>query len=221
MKYVLSSMIVFIVLSCGLRKNKTIEPMEKTIWINSFLGNCSEMELKEVYLVTQETDSIDKYAWECRHHKIEGFEFERGYISKIKVAVHIVEGIPQYKYLETIEKTRDPNYYRMHDIWSLIALNGEEINRETVSANLEVNLNTLTIIGNGGCNSFRGSIISYSDDKIKFGPVMSTKMACHDSDLESDYLAALDEVHKFEFDKNDLVFKNQVGIPILRFKKVD
>lgn len=223
MRILVGCLIVLTASSCGIFGNQKheIEPVTLEMWVNSYLGNCSEMELKEVFLVTQENAEIDPKAWECRHKKIEGFEFERGYFHQIKVEMNVVEGIPQYKYLETVQKLRDPNYYALHDIWVLTEVYDQPVTSSDITPTLEININSLIINGSGGCNTYRGSIVSYSDDKLKFGPVMSTKMACPDMELESKFLQGLSEVYKFERIKNELYLKNQFGANILKLKKVD
>ena len=51
--------------------------------------------------------------------------------------------------------------------------------------------------GNGGCNHISGN---YTIDKknIRFGEVISTKMACADINFETTFLSTLDKVNHFE-----------------------
>lgn len=222
MKLVASCIILLSIFACGGMKNNSAPTViEKTLWVNSYLGNCSEMELKEVYLLTQENDSIDPLAWECVHKKIEGYAFERGYLENIKVSVTIVEGMPKMAFKESIEKLRDMNYYKIHDIWSLTELYGKKLPENSIRPDMEINLNSLTVNGNGGCNTYRGSIVTYSGDKLKFGPIMSTKAACPDMEVEANFQQALDEVQRFELKGPNLIFNNEIGQTILQFKKVD
>ena len=46
------------------------------------------------------------------------------------------------------------------------------------------------VFGDGGCNRFSGSI-KIEENKISFSPLISTKMACPQLDLESRYLQLL------------------------------
>ncbi|MEP6574467.1 MAG: META domain-containing protein [Gemmatimonadota bacterium] len=54
-----------------------------------------------------------------------------------------------------------------------------------------------SVSGFAGCNRFRG-IYSLNGDSVKFGPLMSTKMACpQGTGLETAYLAALATVRSY------------------------
>jgi heat shock protein HslJ len=59
------------------------------------------------------------------------------------------------------------------------------------------------LAGHGGCNQFFGTY-SISGNKIDFGPVGSTRMACEKlvMDLETAFLSALEEIEMFQKDKN-------------------
>jgi putative lipoprotein len=74
------------------------------------------------------------------------------------------------------------------------------------------------ITGSGGCNRIAGKA-AISGERITFGPMISTKMACAPAimDQESKFLAALGDVRRFEVDgqRGKLILFNANSRPIL------
>jgi heat shock protein HslJ len=63
------------------------------------------------------------------------------------------------------------------------------------------------VSGNGGCNTFSGTA-TIGDGTIDFGALASTRMACADeaaTQLETEYLAALDAATTWTMDGEELV----------------
>lgn len=83
--------------------------------------------------------------------------------------------------------------YRLHNIWVLTMLNGENVPPENAPRGLpeiEINANEKRVIGHGGCNSFTGTV-KVQGNQIAFGPMASTKMACPDMNTENAFFAVL------------------------------
>ena len=61
--------------------------------------------------------------------------------------------------------------------------------------------------GNGGCNHLSGN---YTIDKseLRFGEVISTKMACPDLPFENTFIAALREVDRYEVNNDVMLLKD-------------
>lgn len=72
--------------------------------------------------------------------------------------------------------------------------------------------------GNGSCNRFSGPV-EIDRDRLKFGPLMSTKMACLGgaSQQESRYLAALRGAQRYEVQGDTLLIHSQGMEQPLRF----
>jgi putative lipoprotein len=74
------------------------------------------------------------------------------------------------------------------------------------------------IAGSGGCNRIAGKA-TISGERITFGPMISTRMACAPAvmDQESRFLAALGDVRRFKVDsaKGKLVLFNANNRPVL------
>lgn len=73
-------------------------------------------------------------------------------------------------------------------------------------------------VGHGSCNRFSGSV-EIDRDRLKFGPLMSTKMACIGgaSEQESRYLGALQKAQRYEVQGDTLLIHAQGMDQPLRF----
>lgn len=74
------------------------------------------------------------------------------------------------------------------------------------------------VTGSGGCNRISGRA-EIQSERITFGPMISTKMACAPAvmDQESKFMAALGDVQRFKVDgeKDKLILFGATGRPIL------
>ena len=78
--------------------------------------------------------------------------------------------------------------YRVHNIWSIKEVDGMAIAPDTFKKKqpiIEFDLTTNRLMGNNGCNSFRGPV-EVQNDKIVFGVYAATLMACMDNEIISD-----------------------------------
>lgn len=83
--------------------------------------------------------------------------------------------------------------YRLNDIWALKEFNGEKINPKDFARGapyIELNLKNQKMLGKGGCNDM-GASFTMADQKISFGPIRATKMACPQIGFESKLTSAL------------------------------
>lgn len=112
----------------------------------------------------------------------------------------------------------------LQDIWVLTDLQGQQI---TPSANgrevprLEISLTDARVTGTTGCNRLSGSV--HADTHlIRFGPLVTTKMACVDniSAVESKFLNLLVQPVAYRVGDGKLTLFQQ-GKPVATFKKVD
>lgn len=58
--------------------------------------------------------------------------------------------------------------------------------------------------GNAGCNRFRGEAYSQKPGELRFGPLMSTKMACPALATESAFTAALSQTQAYRLSGDTL-----------------
>ena len=78
------------------------------------------------------------------------------------------------------------------------------------------------VSGNASCNSFGGSYQHLWGDSLKFGPLMSTLMACLDSsamEREGVYLGVLGQVAKYRVDNDQLFLYDGDNHLLAEFKK--
>jgi heat shock protein HslJ len=81
---------------------------------------------------------------------------------------------------------------------------------------------TTSVSGWGGCNRFSGSVTADREKRIQFGRLTSTRMECPDTDLETDFLQALQNSVTFELDRaNNLNLYDASGSLVARFKPED
>jgi heat shock protein HslJ len=98
-----------------------------------------------------------------------------------------------------------PNASLRNTRWVLRMVNNQPV---AVPANGEAYLllrnNEQQAEGNGGCNRFRGSFEQAADGQLKFGPLMSTKMACPDLATETGFMSALTAARTYQISGDTL-----------------
>ena len=177
-------------------------------------------EIKPSYYLF-ESDTIIENSWQCSPITIEGFEYEPGYQYQLEVAPIVRQGLPAYQLSSFILKERDPEYFRIHDIWALTYLNEEVLPIAERRPTAEINLTDFRIGGNGYCNAYGGEITTYGAEELQFGPLMSTKMMCPEIANEQAFMAALADVRYYAIKGLSLFFFDTAHREILRFQKVD
>ncbi len=112
--------------------------------------------------------------------------------------------------------------YRLHDIWILQSINGIKINVADFKKQqpyLEINAKEKKFMGSGGCNSINGKLFS-EDTLLRFTNVISTRMMCPASNIETDFLKALQSTTTFKIENNSLILTNPNDVKLV-FKKGD
>jgi heat shock protein HslJ len=79
----------------------------------------------------------------------------------------------------------------------------------------------MKVMGSDGCNRLTGSITKLENGEIEFGPVAQTKKLCLDTDIPERFNAAFAQTKKYSRDGLFLIFSDETGKELLRFKKVD
>jgi len=109
--------------------------------------------------------------------------------------------------------------YRLNDVWALETINGETAISEGKAPNLEFNLVENRFYGFGGCNRIHGQI-TIDKQKVTFGKVISTMMACPNLEKETIFTQKLNEqTYNFKFEEGKLILSNEANQ--LSFKKID
>jgi putative lipoprotein len=96
--------------------------------------------------------------------------------------------------------------------WILVALDGEAI-PDGVDATLIFGAEDGSVGGNGGCNSFGGSIAYQEDGTIDISQIMSTMMACEDAKMSTErgLFNALEAASDYTIEGETLTLSDESG----------
>ena len=193
-------LLIFIIVSCNNSK-------EETLWVSGFKNN----QNNNPTLLIQKSDTLKNINFISLNKNIEGFNFEEGYLKKIKVK----KQEDKYILLKELEKKKD---YRMNLLgkWKLKIKNDTIINSKTPTLNIL--LNNMSINGIIYCNNYKGIIDLLSFNSIKFHKINNTKKMCDLMNSEQNYLDKLTSTETYLIKGNHLYFYNK-GIKTLSFTK--
>jgi heat shock protein HslJ/uncharacterized membrane protein len=111
---------------------------------------------------------------------------------------------------------------KLHDIWVLEKMNGENISINKFSKELpylEINTTEGTFMGYGGCNRMNGKLF-FEKGLLRFTNIATTEMACGSQNRESELLHSLQSSTTYQVANMRLTLTNPSGIELV-FKKVD
>ncbi|MAY83299.1 MAG: heat-shock protein HslJ [Flavobacteriales bacterium] len=134
------------------------------------------------------------------------------------------EGKALLKYLPGIQQTKmrtAGSEQRLHDIWVLSRLNGNPVSRKEPLPRLEINLTKNMIMGDDGCNTYRGPISTVNDSALVFGVLAVTEKACMKQTIAQSYYEAMSEVSSYQFEERLLILVDEEGNEVLAFLKTD
>jgi copper homeostasis protein (lipoprotein) len=104
--------------------------------------------------------------------------------------------------------------------WRLSSLAGQPLSSAdaTHAPTLMFDAAEKRVSGSGGCNRITGSY-NVNGDKLDFGPIASTKMACPQPimDTESAFLRQLSAVNSYKIDGGSLTLYSADGTPLVTF----
>ncbi|MFV0521606.1 MAG: DUF4377 domain-containing protein [Mangrovibacterium sp.] len=219
MKNVLTlAMILFAAVSC-----KQEKAQEFTYWVNGTQITCMGVAPRKC-LQVQKGEELNEQAWKSFSSKIDGFDYEPGYVYKLKVKEEKIpaEQVPadassiKYTLVKVLKKTADARFAIDGD-WTLIRLNAQPINRMVPAPTLAIHVADMQIAGSGGCNNYAGGIKNLTTKEIVLGQVAGTRKACFKKNIEQDYLVALNKVHTYAMEDGKLVFYDEAGTEVLAF----
>ncbi len=175
-------------------------------------------------LNTYTGDNVDDANWQNFYADIDGFEFQQGYLKKVKVKKE-VENHPtadgssvKYILLQTLEKKADSRI-RVGGKWRLQTIYASHFDKGIGRPDIVIDLNRMQIGGSAGCNGYMGQINRLTAKTITFGNIATTLMACIDKNVERDYLDALSEVDSYRVIDDHIVFYDQKNNEILSYTK--
>jgi len=194
------------------------------MWVSGIKTECPAGAGKMKCLNVHRGEDLDNAGWENFYAAIENFEFEEGYLKKIKVKEQKKKNVPadasSIRYIMVKELDQQPDKRVIIDgKWSLARLNDHPINKKVSLPQLEIRLSQMRIGGFGGCNNYSAAIQKLTGDSIQLGPLMSTKKACLKDHIENEYYQALKSVTTYKVEGDKLIFFNKEGNKVLTFLK--
>jgi len=125
------------------------------------------------------------------------------------------------KIVSYMKKLEIVDEYKLHDIWTVIRIAGNPINRMSSIPRMELNLTTMKVLGNNSCNDYTGEIKEVSNTLIVFGNIATTKKMCHKMDVAASFDDAISKVTSYKLEELNLIFFNNNGDEVLAFLKGD
>ncbi|WP_288369425.1 DUF4377 domain-containing protein [uncultured Algoriphagus sp.] len=205
------------------------EGQVETWWINSAKVECTGVGPMSCLQISKE-EALDRDSWQLFYSSIEGFEYEPGFIYRIRVEISDkAEPIPadasskNFKLLEIMSKEMDPAL-RITNIWKVIEV-GDFQNpkgfKNEEALTFEFNASEKTYFGNMGCNSVRGQIKENDGENLTLGPGASTMMACPDMSVENAISKALIDTRKYKIENRELHLMNEADEILMKLLAVD
>ncbi|MCE2612856.1 META domain-containing protein [Flavobacteriaceae bacterium D16] len=212
---------ILILASCANKKEQV-----STFWISGFKVSCDAGAGKSNCLLINKSDELKDDSWELFYSDIEGFGFRQGDLKKVEILIEqpedgaLASDVSKMKYtlIKELEEITDPRAALAVN-WQLEELNGTVINERIIHPTLTFSLLEMEIHGNGGCNSYNGTITKLGLNSIAFGDLIKTLKMCAEDTVEEEYLNALSKVSFFEIENTRLTFYNKEEKPVLIFKE--
>lgn len=109
---------------------------------------------------------------------------------------------------------------QLYDIWIATYILDQEIQEEN-RPRMELNLSTMEVMGNNGCNHYQGKIAKVDKESINFGNIASTNKMCHNMELSDAFDRAMNSVESYSIAELELTLYNKEGEVVLVFQKGD
>lgn len=120
------------------------------------------------------------------------------------------------------QEIRTQNKVLLNDIWVLKKVKNNSIDiKKLKEIALEFNIKTNKFYGTDGCNRIFGGVVELTNDKLIFGPIASTRMACKNMKLSYEYLKQLKEVKSYKIENLKLYLLDNNSNTLLEYLKVD
>jgi len=205
-------------------------PAEKgaIYWVNSYKVDCTGVGPMECLLI-QKGDTRVEGEWQNFYAQIEGFDYEPGFIYKLRIKEEKVENVPadassvKYKLIEVLEKKRDERL-ALNGTWDAYKIKGSVIKLPRtrgagVIPQIEISIKEMSIGGINGCNDLHGNIISIKDNHIELGPIAVTNKMCPDMTIADSFNEAMNAVKKYQVEDGRLKLLAEDGSELLEFNK--
>lgn len=104
--------------------------------------------------------------------------------------------------------------------WMLYEIGGSQYKAPSSTESVYIVFNAATGESSGlaSCNTYSGTY-TVTGSKIKFGPLISTKMACDDMSTETKFKQSLSKASSFKISGGELSLMDEAGAVLCRFNK--
>lgn len=104
--------------------------------------------------------------------------------------------------------------------WVATHINGNNIKGNPPTLTIEQDRAGFRAFGSGGCNRYTGKATLEGNNRLQFGMMASTRMACLDDvdGQEADYFRALQTVRGYHLNQNDLILLDKDFNKVVEFK---
>ncbi len=203
---------------------------EYTYYVNSYTVDCSGVGPMKCMLI-QKGDNVVDDQWQTFYSKIEGFDYEPGFLYKLLVKEEKLENVPadassiKYTLVKLLEKKRDASFY-VNGIWDAVKIHGsiikvKRIRGGAVIPQIQIDIKNMRISGIDGCNNFTGTIKTVNDNNIELSQLAGTRKMCPDMATADIFNEAMTKVKTYKVTDNVLIFFDESGDEILEFSKVN
>ncbi len=187
-----------------------------TIWINGSKSKDSmdDASCFEIY----EGKELKDAEWKNYCGEVTNFTFEEGIVKRVKGKYKKDGNVQSFLVLEELVRLdRIPK--NISGEWKLVEWNGKNHKDLRNMPSLRIDLKMKTVSGHGGCNNYSGKILDVTGTDITLGPLVSTKMACLDHNIEQQFFEVLSMKLKYVHLEDALTLKNDQKGVSLRFIK--
>jgi len=225
-------LMVGIFFSCAGSKETTTEKKDNvfTYWVDSSTVACTGVAPMRCLRV-KKGELFEDLEWTYFYSPIKGFDYKPGFLYKLQVREEKIplDQVPadassiRYTLVKILEKTPQKGI-QLNDIWVLEMLGDIEIpasKGRNRTPQIEINLAENRFFGNDGCNNIMGGLKLVDAEKLEFGMIAGTKMACLNMQNSYKYTQALGKTKTYKIEGLKLYFFDAGGKELLQFKKVD
>lgn len=105
--------------------------------------------------------------------------------------------------------------------WVATHINGERIKGNTPTLTIEPDRAGFRAFGSGGCNRYMGQATLSDNNRLQFGTMASTRMACPDNadQQEAVYLKALQDVAYYHLNQGHLILLDKNFNKLVELKR--
>jgi heat shock protein HslJ len=195
-------------------KPELIEEKGKYIWSKD--GNYITLQARDAAPVTYKVEE-NRLIWLNQKGEVTQGEDAGLYILKKQAETGMEEPEAARGKTKPSAPKKDMPFYNTR--WVLVELNGKSVKSGKMKeAFLVFEEKEKRVSGNGSCNSLYGSIELKEGNRLTFGNISATKMACMDNNVEDAFLAMLGKVDQYTISGNTLSLKKGKMSPLARFE---